>query len=168
MSQAFVILHNIFAGIMGTCQIAPWGTFHKQCTLICFGQDCLHGLWNKYTYTQIIKTRVVAIKANKIVNNLNIEETYDKSFASVTDVSPSAGSNVTSESWAVNVDSVRVSSSSSSRRGLFNEVLRGVEIITFVTAGWETDGMLNSKLDTVFWTPGVYDVATFQFYGTSL
>lgn len=77
----------------------------------------------------------------------------DKSFASVTDVSPSAGSNVTSESWAVNVDFVRVSSSSSSRRGLFNGVLRGVEVITFVAAGWETDGMLNSKLDTVVWTP---------------
>ncbi len=107
------------------------------------------------------------IKANKIVNNLDIAETYDKSFSSVTDVSPSVESNVTSE--AVNVDSVRVSSSSSSsRRGLFNGVLRGVEVITFVAAGWESEGMLNSELDTVVWTPGVYDVATFQFYGTSL
>lgn len=112
------------------------------------------------THKQIIKTRVVAIKAN-------IAETYGKSFASVTDVSPSAGSNITSESWAVNVDSVRVSSSNS-RRGLFNRVLRGVEVITFVAAGWKTDDMLNSKLDTVVWTPGVYDVATFHFYGTSL
>lgn len=79
---------------------------------------------------------VAIIKTNIILNHLHTIETYDKTFGSVMNVSAFAGSNMTSVSCAASIEehSCRVSSSSRSRRGLFDEVLSCVEVISVPTA----------------------------------